>query len=186
MYKYHLRYHWMRRLLWDHQEPLKVAIIHQRTQIRTIIAGTSSLNPERKFNSFSPFLKPRKDLTLFLWVFLFLIFLSWVLSYNKTRINYFLFVYLRFIGVRRIYSKIPVAFREIWRDDGTFHHNFLFKPTTRQIHIRRWHHFSGILSSLLGGLSFFFQRKIIPFATIVLVLDVLFFGVFFNLFDFEI
>jgi hypothetical protein len=56
----------MRRLLRDHQEPLKVAIIHQRTQIRTIIAGISSLNPERKLKLFLPFLKLRKDLTLFL------------------------------------------------------------------------------------------------------------------------
>ena len=77
------------------------------------------------------------------------------LSQNRDQ----LFVDLWFIGVRRINSKIPVAFREIRIDDGTFHHNFLFKPTSRQIHIRRWHHFSGILSSLLGGLSFFFNGK---------------------------
>ena len=119
---------------------------HQRTRIHTIIAGVLSLIREWKFNSFLPFLKPKKNLTSFLWVFFLNVSIaSFYLSQNKVQ----LFVDLWFIGVRRIHSKIPVACREIRMDDGTFHHNFHFKPTTRQIYLQRWHHFSGFLGSLV-------------------------------------
>jgi hypothetical protein len=117
--------------------------------------GPSSLNG----NKSSPFalFKTQEDLTLVFVSFAFknVSLVSFYLSQNKDQ----RFVFLRFTDGSTGKSRLLV--KKSWLMTAP-HHNFLFKPTTCQIYIRRWHHFAGIFGALLGGLSWL-QQKIISF-----------------------
>jgi hypothetical protein len=59
------------------------------------------------------------------------------------------------VGVRRVYSELPAASREIriWID--AFHHHLLVEWITRQIYIGRWRHIPRISGGVLNSLNNF-------------------------------